>query len=168
MINIENYCLTQDGVISKLTTYWDELKEATLQIDKLSSYLLQRAFNLLSINMLSMLIIFWLRLPFSQTVLILSFISFGGLWGVLVLISQYLRFKRLRKKTDILYNELYDVFKYTYQDAPIHEVSTEERLILQNYQVVMHFLIPPAIFFFILGMIVALNIFFFCFYYFSA
>lgn len=165
MINIANYCITEDGVISRLTTYWDELKEATNEMERLSSVLPQRSFNILSINMIGVLLVYWFKFSDSIALLSLSVISLLAFWGVLWLISQYLKFKRLCKKTNILYQELWEDYQYSYQDVPTYEIPADEKIILQQYQLTKEFLMPNFVFFLILLMIISLNTFFFVFYY---
>ncbi|TAE48185.1 MAG: hypothetical protein EAZ44_07860 [Cytophagia bacterium] len=165
MINIANYCITEDGIISRLTTYWDDLKEATNQMEKLSSVLPQRSFNILSLNMISVLLIYWFKLSDSMTLFSLSVVTLLAFWGVLSLLSQYLKFIRLCKKTKILYQELWENYQYSYQDVPVYEIPAEEKIILQQYQLTKEFLMPTFIFFLILLMIIGLNAFFFLFYY---
>ncbi len=167
MINIANYCITEDGIISRLTNYWDELRDSTDLMEKISSALPQKAFNILSINMIAVLFIYWFQFSRYISLFSLSIVTVFAFWGVLFLVSEYLKFHRLCKKTEVLYQELWEVYQYTYQDAPSYEVSAEEKIILQQYLIAKEFLMPKFVFSLILLMIVALNGFFYFFYHYN-
>lgn len=167
MINISNYCITEDGIVSRLTTYWDALKDSTSLMEKISSALPQKAFNILSINMIAVLLIYWFQFSHHISLFSLSIVAMFAFWGVLFLVSEYLKFHRLCKKTDILYQELWEDYQYTYDDVPSYEIPAEEKIILQQYLIAKEFLMPKFVFFLILLMILALNAFFYAFYYYN-
>ena len=76
-MNGANYFITQDGIISKLDSYWDQLREVTNHLENISKNIVKKLFNSFLGSLLFIILIFWLDLGKDFSLIVLSLITLG-------------------------------------------------------------------------------------------
>lgn len=132
-MNITNYYLTEEGIINRLETYWDKLRDLTNQMEDLSKNVLRYLFGSFSMGLFVVSLIFWLDLPRQSSLVFLSLISLIILSLALLQFANYLELRAVKKRGYILYKELSREFDQHYSLDEYEEMPVEEKIILNNF-----------------------------------
>ncbi len=153
--NPANYYLTQDGVISKIDSYWDKLREVAEELDSMTQYTFRRLTNAICISLLGILPVLWL----SPTKVLGMFILVGGLCVSLLLSAVQLvglwEFQDQKKRGKILFEALKIEMQREYFE--VEDMHLEERILLNHYTLSARFPIPPFFYVSILTALVGCN-----------
>lgn len=163
-MNSTNYILTENGVISKLDTYWDKLKIITEDLENLTRNLAKWLFYSFIASMFLIVFIFWLDLDKSVSLVVLSMITLAAISFSISQLISYLEFSELKKKGRILHDELSNELEYGPENS-LEEISVEERIILSNFQLACELPINPFIYLGLLVLLPLVNIVFSVIYY---
>ncbi|NJO00710.1 MAG: hypothetical protein HC880_02600 [Bacteroidia bacterium] len=157
-MNRANYFLTKDGVISKLDTYWDKLKDLTVQLENLSRPTVQKMFNIYLGSILFTVVILWLELEKNLSITLLALVALGGASLVARQILSFLEFVDLRKKGRVIHDELSHEIEYGYSDEIEEDISVEERILLSNFLLACDFPINQYLYLGLLILLPMLNL----------
>jgi hypothetical protein len=153
--NPSNYYLTQDGVISKIDTYWDKLREASEELEAMSRYTFRRLVNVFAGSAMGILPVLWL----APTKALGMFILVGVLIISMLLVGiQFVilyEFHALRKRNNVLYEALrIEVSREYFEEE---DIPLEERILLHQYALCSRFPIHSALYSFLLFLLVCIN-----------
>jgi hypothetical protein len=153
--NPSNYYLTQDGVISKIDTYWDKLSEASEDLESASRYVFRRLINSFAGSTMGVLPVFWLS-P-SKTigmfalvaVLVMSLFATGVQWVV------WYEFQSLKTRSLILYEALKLEMSREYFEE--EDIPLEERILLNQFALSARFPVHGLLYMFLLVLLPSIN-----------
>jgi hypothetical protein len=165
-MNITNYYLTEDGIINRLDTYWDKLKDLTNKMEDLSKNVLRYLFGSFSVGLLMVSLIFWLDLPRQSSLIFLSLISLIVLSVALLQFANYLELRAVKKRGYILYKELSKEFDQYYSYDDFDEMPVEEKIILNNFLLACELPINHYLYLSLLTLMPIVHFSLFLFYYF--
>lgn len=164
-MNSANYFLTEDGVISRLDTYWDKLSNLTIRLDNTTKNLAKRLFYSLVASLFLIVIVFWLDLERSISLTVLSLFSLLAVTLAVAQLTTFLEFVDLKKRGMILHDELSRELEYGLDSHLEEEVSVEERIILSNFLLSCELPINPYLYLCLLALLPLMHGIFFGFYY---
>ena len=153
--NPSNYYLTQDGVISKIDSYWDKLRSNTEELEANSRYTFRRLAHIFAGSILGILPVLWL----SPDKLLGMLILVGVLIVSLILTGIQLvllwEFQAIKKRGKMLY----DALKLETQREHFEEedVPIDERVLLTHFVLASRFPIHPFFYLAILSTLVGIN-----------
>ncbi len=165
-MNSANYFLTKDGVISKLDSYWDQLREHSARLDSLSKPMLRKLFNSFIGSVLIIITLVWLNFEKEVTMILLSLTALGSVSISTSQLLVYLEFLATRKRGLILHDELNTELECSYDDEFDEDISVEERILLSNFQLSCEPPMHPGLYLILLTIYPILNIAFALSYYF--
>lgn len=140
-----NYILTEDGVINKIDSYWEELNELSDQQEKLGRDLLKKLFGHFSLSLVIVISVLWTNIPHTYGVVILALISVATLISAISQINVYVAFVRNKKHGMILYKELSQQIVHNYEN------SLERRVTLSKFLLSCTLPLHPYLYVFLLG-----------------
>lgn len=164
-MNEANYILTQDGVINKLSTYWDKLQTLTTQLENASQNMMKHLFISFLGSLVLMIVVFILKLNKDISLIVLIFGIIGVMFFTGVQIIGYLNYLDIRKKGMILYNELSHEAE---KDMELHyrdEAPAEERILLGSFLLAAELPIHSFLYLTLLFLVPATHLCFLSFYY---
>ena len=164
-MNSANYFLTEDGVISKLDTYWDRLKLLTTKLENTTKNLAKRLFYSLVVSLFLIVIVFWLDFEKPVSLTILALLSLSAITLSVTQLTAFLEFIDLKKKGMIIHNELSRELEFGFEGSLDEEVSVEERIILSNFLLACELPMNSYLYLGLLTLLPIMNIIFFGFYY---
>ena len=164
-MNGANYFITQDGIISKLDSYWDQLREVTNHLENISKNIVKKLFNSFLGSLLFIILIFWLDLGKDFSLIVLSLITLGTIALAVVQITAYLEFVKIKKKGMILYNELSREVEWNYDNNYVEDLPVDERILLSNFLLACELQLNAYVYLSLLALLPFINIAFFVFYY---
>ena len=167
-INLANYYLTEDGVISKLDTYWDKLREITFSLEKLTRNMVRFLFNNLTISLLCVILIFWLDWSKTLSIGLLSLVTLGASAWSAFQWSGFLEFNILKKRGMVLYNALSSELEWNEMDYDLEDLPLEERILLSNFHLASQMPLNTFLYLFFVLLAPIINITFLGFFYFYA
>ena len=165
-MNSANYFLTEDGVISKLDTFWDRLKILTAKLENTTKNLAKRLFYSLVASLFLIVIVFWLDLGKSISLTALAVLSLSAITLSVAQLTAFLEFIDLKKRGMIIHNELSRELEFGLEGTLDDEVSVEERIILSNFLLACELPMNSYLYLGLLTLLPVMNIIFFGFYYF--
>lgn len=145
-VNSGNYVLTKDGVINKLSSYWDKLQDITHKLDGLSRLMQKKLFNSFAAVFLFTIVAFWASPSFQTTLILLSLIGLSAFSLTALQLMSFFEFLDLKKKGMILYQELYHEVEWNAEFEYLEEVSLEERILLNNFMASSKMPIPTYLY----------------------
>lgn len=140
-----NYILTEDGVINKIDSYWEELNELSDQQEKLGRDLLKKLFGHFSLSLVIVISVLWTNIPHTYGIVILALISVATLISAISQINIYVAFVRNKKHGMILYKELSQQIVHNYEN------SLERRVTLSKFLLSCTLPLHPYLYVFLLG-----------------
>lgn len=164
-MKIANYYLTEHGVIDKLATYWDQLRDYTEALERISQPMMYRLFANFSTTSLLTIVVFWLNLERRIALILLALLVLGGFSMMLVQALRYLDFIDTRRKGQILYHELAYELDNDVDYESREDLAVEERILLSNFELACELPIPAGLYLFLMAVTPIFNITFFSLYY---
>jgi hypothetical protein len=133
--DLTNYCLTPDGVINKLDTYWDKLRDITEDLEDLTKNTVRKLLNFYCGCLLGILPVFALKPSKTLGVIVMLFLVVCTVSFVAIQFANYLEFRILRKRGVLLYRELGRELESEYYEE---EAPFEERILLNGFRLATH------------------------------
>ncbi|WP_299459251.1 hypothetical protein [uncultured Microscilla sp.] len=140
-----NYILTEDGVINKIDSYWEELNELSDKQERLGRDLLKKLFGHFSLSLVAVISVLWVNVPHSYGVIALAVVSLATLASTIVQINTYVAFVRNKKHGMILYQELSQQIVHNYEN------SLERRVTLSKFLLSCTLPLHPYLYMFLLA-----------------
>jgi heme/copper-type cytochrome/quinol oxidase subunit 4 len=135
-MNLTNYIVTSEGIISKLDTYWDKLRRITVELETLSKNTARKLFSFYGGVFFALLPVLLLKPSRTVGVLILTFMVVSAVCFVAIQLANFLEFNTLRKQGNLLARELSREIEVEYMHED--EAPFEERIILSSFQLATH------------------------------
>lgn len=165
-INLDNYYLTETGVINKLDTHWDKLHSITSDLEKLSNKMIRTLFNNLTISLLMIIFIFWIDMEKTVSLLSLGFVVICSvLWSAYQL-TTYWEFGLFKERGKLLYKELVHELELSETLHFDYDLPLEERILLNNFILASEAPLNPVLYFIFTALAPITAIGFMSFYYF--
>ncbi len=164
-MNSANYFLTENGVISKLDSYWDKLESLTTQLENATKHMAKKLFNSFIGTMLFIVIIFWLNLEYTLGLTLLALVILGAISLAATQLNSFMEFMDLKKKGMILYEELNRELEQGFDELLDEEISVEERIILSNFLLACELPMNTYLYLALLGLLPLISLGLFIFYY---
>lgn len=139
-----NYILTEDGVINKIDSYWEELNELSDKQERLGRDLLKKLFGHFSLGLVAVISVLWTNIPHLYGVVILAVVSLATLASAIAQINDYVAFVRNKKHGMILYQELSQQIVHNYEN------SLERRVTLSKFLLSCTLPLHPFLYMFLL------------------
>lgn len=165
-MNNANYFLTKDGVISKLDTYWDRLRDLSIKLEGISKHMVRKLFNSYTGSALLMIVIFWLDMEKSFSLTLLALVVLGSISLIATQVLSYLEFMGLQRKGMIIHDELNQEIEFGFDEDLEEDISVEERILLSNFLLACELPINRILYIALLLVLPLANIACLAFYYF--
>lgn len=161
--NPSNYYLTQDGVISKIDSYWDKLRDNTFELESISRYTFRRLAQIFAGSVLGILPVIWLSPHKVVGMLILVGVLIISLLLTGIQLVLLWEFQAIKKRGKILYDALKLETQREYYEE--EDVPIDERVLLTHFELASRFPIHPFLYISILSILVSVNTLFLWTYY---
>ena len=145
MTDNANYILTENGVINKIDSYWEELNDLSDKQEKLGRDLLKKLFGHFSLSLIIVISVLWTGIPHLYGVIILAVISLATIVSSISQINIFVAFVRNKKHGMILYKELSQQIVHNYEN------SLERRVTLSKFLLACTLPLHPYLYVFLLG-----------------
>ena len=153
--NPANYYLTQDGVISKIDTYWDRLRDTSEELDVMTRYTFRRLINVFCGSVMGILPVLWLSpsKPLGMFILV-GVLSISMLLAAIQLVALW-EFQAVKKRGKIIFDALKAEIEREYFEE--EDMPLEERIFLNHYLLSSRFPIHPFLYCLMLLALIASN-----------
>jgi len=145
MTDNANYILTEDGVINKIDSYWEELNDLSDKQEKLGRDLLKKLFGHFALSLVIVISVLWTNIPHLYGVIVLGIISVATIASSITQVNIYVAFVRNKKHGMILYQELSQQIVHNYEN------SLERRVTLSKFLLSCTLPLHPYLYVFLLG-----------------
>lgn len=140
-----NYILTEDGVIDKIDSYWEELNDLSDKQEKLGRDLLKKLFGHFSLGLVMVISVLWTNIPHNYGIITLVLVSLATIASAISQVNTYVAFVRNKKHGMILYQELSQQIVHNYEN------SLERRVTLSKFLLSCTLPLHPYLYVFLLG-----------------
>lgn len=161
--NPSNYYLTPDGVISKIDTYWDKLRDNIEELESISQYTFRRLAYTFAGSVMGIVPVLWLVPDKMVGMLILVGVLVASAILAGIQLMFLWEFQTTKKRGKMWYEALKLETEREYFEE--EDVPLDERVLLKHFELACHFPIHPILYLLVLSILVSVNTLFLWGYY---